>query len=298
MIVFTDPAMARHDPGPGFPERSARWLALHEAIDGRRDVEVRAPSPIDRASAVAVHDEGYVDALFAAEGRAFAVDPETLGSAESVTAIRLASGAAREAALAAVDGTRAWALVRPPGHHATRRTGMGFCFLNHVVIAAHAARAERGIRRVLIVDWDVHHGNGTEDLVLGDPDTLFFGTHQGGDGFYPGTGLVSRDNVLNVPLDPGHGDAQMLQAFHEVLRPAAEAFEPELVLVSAGFDAHADDPLAGLQATTDGFATLCREVRDLADTLAGGRLALTLEGGYDLDALKDCVTACIDVLVR
>ncbi len=296
LLVFTDAAMALHDPGPGFPERAARLVAAQRAIAGRPDVEIHRPAPIDREQLVAVHDPAYVDALLGAAGQAFAIDVETRGGPDSVEAIRLAAGAAREAALAAVDGSPAFALVRPPGHHATRGNGMGFCFVNNVVIGAHAARRERGIRRILVVDWDVHHGNGTEDLVRGDDDILFFSCHQGGGGFYPGTGLRSQGNALNVPLDPGAGDAEMLQAFQSVLRPAVDAFEPELVLVSAGFDAHADDALAGMQMTVEGFATLCQEVRDIADTYAEGRIALTLEGGYDLDALTACVGACVDVL--
>ncbi|MEN0063025.1 MAG: histone deacetylase [Myxococcota bacterium] len=299
LLVFTDPQMAEHDPGPGMPERSARLAAATAAVADRRGVEIRSPTPIGRGALLRAHDAAYLDAVLEAEGRPFAVDHETRGSAQTVMAARLAAGAVTQAALAVIDGPvrRAFALVRPPGHHAMRKLGMGFCFFNNVVVAALAARAEREVNRVLVIDWDVHHGNGTEDIFRGDEHLLFFSTHQGGQGFYPGTGLVSSGNALNVPLSAGAGDAAMLKAFREVLKPAADHFNPDLVLVSAGFDAHQDDPLAGLVATPEGFAALCREVIDIAETHAEGRLVLALEGGYDLPALTACIAACTDVLV-
>ncbi len=150
---------------------------------------------------------------------------------------------------------------------------------------------------MLIVDWDVHHGNGTEALVAERPEWLFFSSHQGGGGFYPGTGLRTHDNVLNVPLAPGAGDAELLAAARDVLRPAARAFAPEIVLVSAGFDAHRWDPLAELSATEAGFAALCEEVTAIADEHAAG-LVLVLEGGYDLASLGASVRACAEVLLR
>ena len=293
--VFSDPTMAAHDPRG--PDQPARLTMALDALEGLEGIEIRAVSPATRDELVRVHQEAYVDRLLASAGTPMALDPDTNTSERSIDAALLAAGAARDAVNAVLDGPerRAFALVRPPGHHALAGTSMGFCLFNNVVVGAAAAKA-RGVQRVLIVDWDVHHGNGTEALAADEPDWLFFSTHQAGMGFYPGTGLTSRGNALNVPLPAGAGDGQLLASFREVLRPAAAAFEPELVLVSAGFDAHLADPLASLRATTEGYAALCREVIGLADAHADGRLVLVLEGGYDLDALASCVVACAKTL--
>jgi acetoin utilization deacetylase AcuC-like enzyme len=195
----------------------------------------------------------------------------------------------------------AFALVRPPGHHAEAGQGMGFCLFNNVAIAAEHAIAERGCERVLIVDWDVHHGNGTQHSFDDREDVLFFSVHR--HPFFPGTGTLravgrgaGEGRNLNVPLHRPMGDAEYVALFDELLVPVAEEFDPDLILVSAGFDAHANDPLGGMDVTEEGFAALCGTVRDIAGRCCDGRVALTLEGGYDLDGLARSVHACTEVL--
>ncbi len=214
----------------------------------------------------------------------------------------LAAGAAIAAVDAALDGLapRSLALVRPPGHHATPTRGMGFCLINSVAVAAAHALA-RGLERVLIIDWDVHHGNGTQDAFVESDRILYCSVHQSP--LYPGTGAASERGrgrgegfTLNIPLPPGQGDDVYRRAFDDRLLPAARAYRPELVLVSAGFDAHRADPLAGMRLTEAGFADLARRADDLADGCAGGRLVAVLEGGYDPDALARSVATVLRVL--
>jgi acetoin utilization deacetylase AcuC-like enzyme len=248
---------------------------------------------------VRVHDEAFVRGLLATEGTPVRLDEDTVTSRGSVVAAKLAAGAVVGAARAVWEGParKALALVRPPGHHAERHHAMGFCLFNNVAVAV-ADRLADGVERILVVDWDVHHGNGTQHLVEDEPRVGFFSTHQGY-GFYPGTGSRGergRGNVRNVPLRPGDGHAELVAAFEQELVPFADELRPQLVLVSAGFDAHRDDPLGGLRATEDTFANLCRIVDDLADRHADGRIVLALEGGYALDALARSARACAAVL--
>ena len=194
-----------------------------------------------------------------------------------------------------------YALCRPPGHHAEAGRAMGFCLFNNVAIATRYIQRRYGLTRVLIVDWDVHHGNGTQHSFEDDPSVLFFSTHQYP--HYPGTGRETERGkgagegfTINVPMEAGEGDDEYRTVFRKVLVPAADDFKPEFVIISAGFDAHRDDPLANMAMTEAGFAALCAIVRDIADDHAGGRLALILEGGYNLNALTSSVKACMDVL--
>jgi acetoin utilization deacetylase AcuC-like enzyme len=215
----------------------------------------------------------------------------------------IAAGAAIEAVDAVCTGTaaNAFALVRPPGHHAVPNRAMGFCLFNNVAIAAAHARAARDMQRVLVVDWDVHHGNGTEATFYGSRDVLFFSTHQFP--FYPGTGDLracgagtGEGYTVNVPFAGGANDGDYALVFRDLLGPIAEQYQPDLVLVSAGFDAHRSDPLGGMRLTEEGFANLCAEVKAIADKFAGGRLVLVLEGGYDLAGLARSVQACVEVM--
>ena len=292
--------MTAHDPGLGHPESPAR---LDAVLDALVDKIVDAAVPAPREAVERVHPANYVDALETLRGRRVAIDPDTIACEGSVDAAFLAAGAAIQAVEAVTrgDARRAFALTRPPGHHAEPTRPMGFCFLNNVAIAAAHARATLGRERVLVVDWDVHHGNGTQRAFWDRDDVLFFSVHQSP--FYPGSGLVeerggraAEGRTVNLPLPAGLGDGAYQAAFEDILRPIAHRFRPDLVLVSAGFDAHRDDPLGGMQVSTDGFAALCGVVRDIADAHAGGALALVLEGGYDLRGLAASVRACVEVL--
>ncbi|MDP6943554.1 MAG: histone deacetylase [Myxococcota bacterium] len=304
LVVFTDDAMVDHDPGPGHPERPARLASLQASL---RDTPVEglrwmSPEPAPREAITAIHAETYVDGLVARRGERLQLDADTAISEGSIDAALLAAGAAIGAVEQAVAGRCAasMALVRPPGHHAERRRPMGFCLFNNVAIAADHARRHLGVERVLVVDWDVHHGNGTQHAFDERPDVLFFSTHRFP--FYPGTGAVrevghgdGRGTIVNVPMAAGCGDGDYALAFREVLGPIAEAYAPDLVLVSAGFDAHRRDPMGGMAVSDEGFALMAGVVGDIAHRLAGGRLAMVLEGGYDLEALDESVRACLDV---
>ncbi|MCH8151727.1 MAG: histone deacetylase [Planctomycetes bacterium] len=297
--------MLEHDSGAGHPERPDRLRAICEKLKHSPIPKVRwvEPHPAARELIERVHQPAYVDQLEAFRGRSAALDADTTVSPGSIPAAYLAAGAAIEAVSAVGTGPvkRAFALVRPPGHHAEADRAMGFCLFNNVAVAAAHARAALGCQRILIVDWDVHHGNGTQHIFWDRQDVMLFSTHRYP--FYPGTGGVDEVGTaqgagftVNVPLPEGVGDGEYQAIFRELLVPIADDFAPDLILVSAGFDAHRQDPLGGMAVTEDGFASLCATVCDLADRCAQGRLALVLEGGYDLTALADSVHACVNVL--
>ncbi len=248
-------------------------------LDAFEVVEGRAAS---REQVERCHSPAYLDRLEALEVPTM-LDPDTVASETSYEAALLAAGCA----LAAAD-RGGFALVRPPGHHALPDRAMGFCLVDNVAVTARYVQAELGLGRVAIVDWDVHHGNGTQDIFWDDPSVLFVSLHQWP--FYPGTGGPGEENetTVNVPLPAGSGDEDYLLAFDELVAPAVRAFEPELLLVSAGFDAHVDDPLAGMRVTADGFRELARRSAALAP-----RMAAVLEGGYDPGTLPVLVGAAL-----
>jgi acetoin utilization deacetylase AcuC-like enzyme len=258
-------------------ETRERLLALLEAF------EVVEGRPATREQVERCHEPAYLDRLEALEARTL-LDPDTVASETSWEAALLAAGSS----LAAVE-CEGFALVRPPGHHALPARAMGFCLLNNAAIAARYAQAELGLGRVAIVDWDVHHGNGTQDIFWDDDSVLFVSMHQWP--FYPGSGGPGEGNetTLNVPLPAGSDDADYLLAFEEAVDPAVRRFGPELVLVSAGFDAHVDDPIAGMHVTAEGFRGLARRTADL-----GPRVAAVLEGGYDPGTLPVLVGAALE----
>jgi acetoin utilization deacetylase AcuC-like enzyme len=303
-LVLTDPKFLDHDPGPGHAESPARLDAIMSEL-GRAPLdglEIETPRLATDAEIDAVHRPAYRASLAARAGEYVDLDPDTSMSPGSWEAARLAAGAAVGAVEAVMAGRadNAFALVRPPGHHARPDRAMGFCLLNNAAIAAESAR-RTGAARVLIVDWDVHHGNGTQEIFAARDDVLYMSVHQFP--FYPGTGAASevgagagRGATVNCPLPGGQTDADYGVVFHDLFLPVGRAFAPDLIIVSAGFDAHARDPLAEMRVTERGFAAMGSALSELAAATCGGKLVLLLEGGYDLAALAASVRASLEVL--
>jgi acetoin utilization deacetylase AcuC-like enzyme len=309
LLVAASPALDHHDVGPRHPEQPARVVAALAGIDeaGLRDaVTMLEPRRATQDELSLVHPVSYLEELRAfCEAGGGAIDPDTMAGPGSWDTALLAAGAALEVvdALARGDGEVAFVAARPPGHHALAAEPMGFCLLNNVAVAA-AALAERG-ERVLIVDWDVHHGNGTQAIFWDDPRVLYVSTHQWP--LYPGSGRVTETGgpgapglTVNVPLPPRATGDVMLRTLDDVVAPVVDRFAPTWVLVSAGYDAHRADPMAGLHLTAGDFADITRRVKAFAP--GPGRLALILEGGYDLDALRlsvgSSLAAALDVEFR
>ncbi len=298
VLLLTDARTDAH-ASPGHPERPARREAAASGVRDAAGVGLveETPEPATDADITRIHDPDYLALLTDAEERGGGwLDPDTYLVPGSMVAARLAAGATLRAARAAIDGEAeiAFAVVRPPGHHAGPMRGTGFCLLNSVAIAVAALRADGIAQRVAIVDWDVHHGDGTQAIFHGDADLIYTSTHQYP--FYPGTGPAGDDGggvARNHPLDAGDGDDPFVAAWRDVLLPAVEAFEPDAVLVSAGYDAHAADPLAELTVTEDGYEAVARALGATAARLGLPGVALTLEGGYDLDALRASVAATV-----
>jgi acetoin utilization deacetylase AcuC-like enzyme len=301
MILITSSTFDEHTPPPGHPERPERAhvfdaVAARWRDQGGRTVEPREATLEELAR---VHDTVYLDALAATAGRAVMLDPDTFTSSETYDVALLAAGAAIQAAQHAIAHREpAFALVRPPGHHAERDHAMGFCFLNNVAIAASAALAA-GLRRVAVVDIDVHHGNGTQWSFYDDPRVLYVSTHQ--HPFYPGTGATDevgdgdgRGFTVNVPLEAGATDADYNLVYRAVIEPVLDRFSPELLIVSAGFDAHERDPLASMRVSADGYAGVVRRLKAVADR--HGAIALVTEGGYELTALAQCLEGSLAAL--
>ncbi len=288
-----------------YPEHPGRLTAILEKLEAEPlpGLRLESGAVASREQLARVHTTSYLDAIYGMRGKNAWLDMDTTAvSAGSVDAAEVAAGTAVAAVEAVVrgDASSAFALVRPPGHHAEPVRARGFCLFNNVAVAAAHAQEALGCERVLIVDWDAHHGNGTQEIFWADPDVLFFDVHRAAP-FYPGSGALEEvggglgeGTTVNVPLPDGAGDGAMLKAFREILVPAAEYFDPDLVLVSAGFDAHRLDLV--LDVSYAGLAAMTGIVRDIADRHCGGRLVMVLEGGYQLESLANGVRAVLEVM--
>lgn len=305
--VVEDPRYRAHRGPAGHPECPERLEAVGRALDSRRQALVTLPSrPASSAEILAVHDEAHLRRLEHAVTQApTQLDADTYVSPLSLDAALLAAGSAAELACRVASGVTRTGLaaVRPPGHHAESGRAMGFCLLNNVAIAARAVQASTGVEKLLLLDWDVHHGNGTQHSFEDDPSVLYASTHQFP--FYPGTGDAGetgvgrgRGTTLNIPMPAGCGDAEYVGVLQRLLTPVARAYAPQMILVSCGFDAHSDDPLASMEVSRQGFLVMTRIVRALADELCGGRLCFVLEGGYAPSGLIEGTTAVIDALLE
>ncbi len=301
VLVFTHEDYGRHVTPPGHPERVERYSAVQAglaSVTGER----RASPPGDVADLLHCHPAGYVERVRAAVPKAgwSGVDGDTFLSPGSwEAALRAVGGACAAVDAVVAEGGRAFVACRPPGHHAETATAMGFCFFGTVAIAAKRALDVHGLARVAVLDFDVHHGNGTQDLLWNEPRAMFVSSHQMP--LYPGTGAAdeagAHGQIVNLPLRPGSGGAAMRAVWEPALAQVA-AFQPELILISAGFDAHRDDPLGGLMWEVADFVWLTRAICNVADAVCGGRVVSCLEGGYDLAALTASVAAHVTELGR
>ncbi|HKA33368.1 MAG TPA: histone deacetylase [Candidatus Binatia bacterium] len=300
--VVIDPEYLKHDPGRAHPERPQRIKVLLDlAAELGSDFARIEPRAASRGEIEMCHAPEYIELVRStSETNHFALDGDTVTSRDSFGVGLLAVGGFLRLldAIAAGEAGNGFALVRPPSHHALPDRAMGFCLFNSIAIGAQYLRGRYGAERVLIMDWDVHHGNGTQDIFYRDPSVLYMSTHQYP--YYPGTGAAGEVGAgagegftVNVPLPAGCGDEEYLRVFREIILPVADKYKPEWVLVSAGFDPHRRDPLGGMNVTETGFAAITDMLVRLAETHAGGRLALLLEGGYDLQALKNSVATVL-----
>jgi len=304
--VVVDRAYLKHEPGEFHPERPERigvLLDLAEQLDEQK-FELLPPTAATRFEIESCHSSDYV-ALVESTSKTnqYTLDGDTITCRDSFSVGLLAVGGLLRLldAIAAADIANGFALVRPPGHHALRNRAMGFCLFNTIAIGARHLKRAHGAKRILIMDWDVHHGNGTQEAFYDDPSVLFISTHQFP--FYPGTGAMDEIGVndgegctINVPLPAGCGDAEYLRVFEEIVAPAANKFDPEWILVSAGFDPHRRDPLGGMNVTEEGFGAMAEILLRLAERHADGKIAFLLEGGYDLAALQKSVAAVLNAM--
>ncbi len=294
--IVLDKLYVDHDNGPGHPETYERVLAIVDMLNFTKlidEVVKIEPRDATREEITLVHTPEHFDKIASTKGkhRVF-LDADTTTCAVSFDAALRASGGLLSAIDSVLSGDvdRAFPIVRPPGHHAEADRPMGFCLFNNVAVGAAYLTEVKGLERVMVIDWDVHHGNGTQHIFEDNPNVLFFSTHQFP--FYPGTGAAEevgsgdgKGYTVNVPMSPGMGDIEFIKIYEEILNPIIEQYMPEFILVSAGFDIFIEDPLGGMKVTPEGFAKLARMLTDQAERVSGGKIVFLLEGGYNLDGL-------------
>jgi acetoin utilization deacetylase AcuC-like enzyme len=305
--IVTDESYINHDPGNFHPESPRRLETIYDMLDDPDMKNKHTDIPVREATQeelLAVHTSDYIRMVADTAGKPYGyLDADTQTSSGSYTAALRAAGGLCNAIAMVNNGEpdNAFALVRPPGHHAESNSGMGFCLFNNIAIGALYARRELGLGKVLIVDWDLHHGNGTQHSFEDDPSVLYFSTHQypyypgSGDFFEVGTG-TGEGYTVNVPLSTGYGDAEYIAIYQQILKPIALEFKPDIVLASAGFDTYDGDPLGGMAVTADGFAGLTRILMEIADSSCDSKLVLTLEGGYHLQGMGNSVKSVLKEL--
>jgi acetoin utilization deacetylase AcuC-like enzyme len=306
--IVADRKYMNHTPGRHHPERPERIAAMIEMTANlrRAGIKIHAPREASSSELRLCHTAEYLAEVERTDGiERFDFDPDTHSSAATWHTARLATGGVLTAVEAVLDGDadNGFAIVRPPGHHARPGQAMGFCFFNNVAVAAQWLIESRGLRRVLVLDWDVHHGNGTQEMFFATPSVLYMSIHQYP--FYPGTGWFDEIGTgagagftVNAPLPATFGDAEYVNVFDDLLLPIARQYQPDFVLISAGFDCHHRDPLGGMRVTEAGFTAMTRRMKRLAAECCDGKLVAVLEGGYDLKALADGGRAVIDELGR
>ncbi|MGM4989860.1 histone deacetylase family protein [Tardiphaga sp. 841_E9_N1_2] len=304
-LLLSHPASLDHLTPPGHPERPDRMRAVAQALsEDRFNALVRGDAPEGNLDVVSLcHDNHYIDELrhVAPSSGLVYLDGDTSMSPGTWEAVMRGVGGAIAATDAVMKGehSNAFVATRPPGHHAEHNKPMGFCFFDQAAIAARYAQRTYGITRAAVVDFDVHHGNGTQDIFWADPTVMYCSTHQMP--LFPGTGASQErgehDTVVNAPLHDGDGSAKFRSAFDNLILPQLQKFAPELLIISAGFDAHRRDPLASLNLDAEDFGWVTRKLMDLADSTAGGRIVSVLEGGYDLQGLKESAAAHVSALM-
>lgn len=302
--IVRDNRYLRHGCDDFHPENARRLETIHALLDSPDMAGKLFPIPVRHATRdeiLRLHSEAYFRRIAATAGEPCTpLDPDTEASADSFDTALLAVGGVLNAVDAVLDGSldNAFAFIRPPGHHAERHSSGGFCIFNNIALGAAHALSARGLKRILIVDWDLHHGNGTQDLFYGDRRVIYFSTHQYP--AYPGSGSLdeigrgeAKGYTINIPLAAGSGNPHFVKVYRQILQPVVHVFRPELILVSAGFDTCDGDPLGDLRVTPDGFACLTRLLMNMADELCGGRVVMVLEGGYDLRNLARSVRSVL-----